>query len=202
MKTKIGTFQNNLNERLRSHMFEKLFSLSSIEESAFFNDSFTFPNTTDYRDWIMERNKLRDYTNIIGKSDKCLYNQIRTREGIPISHNTNLQSRANGIYIIGDDTGEILYIGKSGANFRNTCHDLVINRIIDHLVPTSINKMQNTPQIWQFIEEGMKIKICYWSGLNRLVPSLLELYLFNEYYLVHGVLPPLNKRNKQQKSFL
>ena len=193
MKTNINTFQSNLNEQLehQGQVFENLFSIPLIAAPTLFNASFIFPKTSDYCDWILERNKLRDYKTIVGQSAKCLYNQIRVRENVPVA-DENPRSKVNGIYIIADSAGEIEYIGKSGANFRNTSNDLVINRILDHLVPKSTNTMQNTPKLWQRIEGGETVQICYWSGLNRLVPSLLELYLFNQYYLACGSLPPLN----------
>lgn len=195
MQTKIKTFQNDLYELLsyRHQAFEDLFSLPLLTEPTSFHASFIFPKTTDYCDWILERDKLRDYEAIVGQSAQCLYNQIAVREDVPIA-DANARSKVNGIYIIGDSTGEILYIGKSGANFRYVCNDLVINRILDHLVPESINKMQNTPQLWRRIEGGENVQVCYWSGLNRLVPSLLELYLLNQYYEARGSLPLLNKR--------
>ena len=132
----------------------------------------------------------------MGQSAQCLYNQIRVREEVPVA-GANTRSQVNGIYIIANSTGEILYIGKSGANFRDVCNDLVINRIIDHFVP-NFNKMQNTPQLWQQIEKGENVQVCYWSGLNRLVPSLLEFYLLNQYYVARGTLPLLNKRKDQK----
>jgi hypothetical protein len=193
MQTKIKTFQNDLNELLSHRALEDLFSLPLLTEPTSFHASFIFPKTTDYRDWILERDKLRDYEAIVGQSAQCLYNQIAVREDVPVA-GANARSKVNGIYIIADSTGEILYIGKSGANFKDVCNDLVINRILDHLVPESINKMQNTPQLWRRIEGGENVQVCYWSGLNRLVPSLLELYLLNQYYVARGILPPLNKR--------
>jgi len=196
--TEIQTFKDNLNRLLSSQKFEDIFLLPTFKHTSF-SKLFTFPKTADYHYWIRQRKLHRDYKFIVGKSTKALYNQIIEHEDIPIAQNVK-SLKVNGVYAIADFAGKILYIGKSGANFKEDCNDLVINRVLDHLVPESINKkMQNTPQLWARIKKGEKIQVYYCSGLNRLVPSLLELYLLNQYYLKWKTLPPLNKRRSKQK---
>jgi hypothetical protein len=58
------------------------------------------------------------------------------------------------VYLIADNKEKLLYIGK--------CEYTPVIRLLDRMIPQSLNQMNNVPQIWDnFISKGQKVKCAY-----------------------------------------
>ena len=196
MDKEIEMFQKDVEALMLRRIFEEIFGFNHKGGHPF-SSAFSFPQTANYASWVEKKIHSKGFTGKIGRSGASLYDQIIAHESIPSTGKAD-ESSVNGFYLIGDSLGQIIYIGKSCANFREKSKDIVVYRIIDHLIPPSFNKLQNTPEIWESIRSGNKVQVLYYSGMNRLIPSVIELYILNKYYQRYGSVPQLNKPRRKR----
>jgi hypothetical protein len=90
------------------------------------------------------------------------------------------------VYLIGDLSEKLLYIGK--------CEYSPIIRILDRMIPKRLNQMNNVPQIWDnYISQGKKVKCTFVYDLDY-DPEILESFLLSKFTAQYGTLPKYNKR--------
>jgi hypothetical protein len=204
MASQLGMLSAELSELLNNEILHKVYNININNPYPLCKYTFKFPKNNDYAHWLEDRLENGNYKGWVGVSPRCLYRQIIERECIPVRTDSEGGEpyAVNGAYMIANSCSEVIYIGKTGTNYRDKCSDLVVNRIIDHLIPSDKqnlkgNKMQNTPEIWDMIKNGETVNIFYCDGIGRLIPTLAETYLLNRYYqLNNGHLPMLNKKSR------
>lgn len=121
-----------------------------------------------------------------GLEGKGIYNLILRNELISVDPQmpAEINKRCNGVYVIADEKGKVIYIGKREAKDKQH----VISRFLDHLVPPkSIQYPYGQPSnkdgfIWDYMKylsetkEDLKLQCFICFGLN-FDSSILENYL-------------------------
>jgi len=117
---------------------------------------------------------------------------------IPVDWNNRLISfHTNCIYIIADEDGKVVYIGKSEYP--------AIVRLLDRMMPNRSKKypngqlLNNIPQIWDDILSKNQHVHCFYCYNLTFDPELLEYYLLYEYKDKNGNLPRYNKKMPSSK---
>lgn len=194
----IQRYRKVIESIVNDSILDKLFDIKLNFKDTNLYEIFTFPNSYDYDEWIMDiLHKRNEWGNWIGQSDKYLYNQIIKRESIPVRDRSFYRSTKtnSGVYLIADQLGNIIYIGK--ANSKNVS---VVYRLIDHLMPSQemcvyTNKMQNTPGIWNdILSIKEKLIIFYCDEMSMQSATIVETLLFQRYKLYNEGLPKYSRR--------
>jgi len=154
---------------------------------------FEFPFTNDYCNWV----ELKSQKFPIGRKPRNFwtdfYREIIEREikpagvNIPnVWYNRLISYPTMSVYLIGDLSEKLLYIGK--------CEYSPIIRILDRMIPKRLNQMNNVPQIWDnYISQGKKVKCTFVYDLDY-DPEILESFLLSKFTAQYGTLPKYNKR--------
>ena len=166
-----------------------------------FSPIFEFPFTDDYCKWIniisekypkkgrRQRNFWTELYSLI------IENQIKP-VGILIPNEWEMKLisyHTLGVYLIADLNEKLLYIGK--------CEYPPIIRLLDRMIPKSLNQLNNVPEIWDnFINQSKKVKCAYSYDLG-FDPEILEYYLLYDYQIHKDTLPSLNKRMPNKKFY-
>jgi len=153
-----------------------------------------FVDVDDFKHQVINRLKEGNWNRWIGGIYKYIYEEQLDFADYKMYKELTIED--NGVYVIADCNGDILYIGKSD---NNTSH--VFTRLFDHLVPVKSeeypngqgDKINNTPDIWdKEISSGRRLKILICCNVN-FDPELLEVYLIAKYKLKYGCYPKYNK---------
>lgn len=132
---------------------------------------FPYSSTKDYVTFV-ENEILNHKRNWIsgGLNGKGIYNSILRNELIPVDSlmPTEINTRCNGVYVIADEKGKVIYIGKRDAKDSH-----VIVRFLDHLVPKKSNKYpygqpsnSDGDLIWNYLKRNMKLHCFMCFDLN------------------------------------
>jgi len=105
----------------------------------------------------------------------------------------------NGVYVIADSEGNVLYIGKSDRQDYD-----IFTKLFDLLVPKCSEeyprgqRSNNTPEVWNNeikVNKNLKIVVCANISFD---PELLKAYLLDKYNLKYGYYPKYNKKVPRQ----
>ena len=108
----------------------------------------------------------------------------------------------NGVYIISDEYGELIYIGSRDEKQSNN-NSTVLVRLFDHLVPVKSDEfpkgqpssINNTPGIWnEYLKINRRIKVIILMNMDYGKSVELETYLLNLCFDNYHRLPKYNKR--------
>ncbi|SHH87600.1 hypothetical protein SAMN02745135_02509 [Caloranaerobacter azorensis DSM 13643] len=173
---------------------EEVFLRNNYYKYGYISDIKEFKEIDDYANQVIEWLKNGSKKRWIGAIYKYIYEQ--QLDFLDYKNYEELTNQDNGVYVIADNKGDVLYIGKSD----NKDFDL-FSRLFDHLVPKRSEeypngqKKNNTPEIWNNdIKTGKNLKIFVCCNIN-FDPELLEIYLIARYKLKYGHTPKYNKDN-------
>ena len=166
-------------------ILEEIFCKNSHLRYGYISKIKEFKDIRNYANEVMKELEKGNKKRWIGGIYKYIYDQqLDFLEYKDYSELTNLD---NGVYIIADYEGKVLYIGKSANKDFN-----IFTRLCDHLVPKLSEKCpygqvnNNTPEIWNNeIKANKNLKIFVCSNIN-FDPELLEIYLISRYKLKYG----------------
>jgi hypothetical protein len=165
-----------------------------------FSPVFEFPFNNDYYKWLNIKSEKFPFGRKPRKFWNEFYGEIIEQHikpaglTIPSEWESKLISyRTLSVYMIADLNETVLYIGK--------CEYTPIIRLLDRMIPKSLNQMNNVPEIWEnYLSKAIKVKCVYTYDLG-FDPEILESYLLNEYLIHYDTLPRYNKRMPTQEFY-
>ncbi len=109
---------------------------------------------------------------------------------------------SNGVYIIADEKGELLYIGMREEK-PSSSNSTVLVRLFDHLVPVKSDEfpngqpksINNTPGIWdKYLRLNKKLKLMILMNMDYGLARKIEKDLLDACYMNFHELPKFNRR--------
>ncbi|SHJ21979.1 hypothetical protein [Lutispora thermophila] len=171
-----------------------------LEEIFYRNKNLEYGYISEIKEFKDIKNYVSDISRELEKGNKrrwigAIYKYIYEQQlGFSDYKNYDEITNDNGVYVIADYEGNVLYIGKCDKKDYD-----VFTRLFDHLVPELSENYpygqvyNNTPEIWNneiIKSRNLKIFIC--SNIN-FDPELLEVYLIARYKLKYGYYPRYNR---------
>jgi len=179
----------------------------ALEEVFYKNKNFK----CEYISEIKEFKDIKSYVNKVikelekGKRNRwigVLYKYIYEQQLNFLDYkNYDEITNDNGVYIIADSEGNVLYIGKNEKQDYD-----VFTRLFDHFVPKRSEEYprgqvnNNTPEIWNNeikMNRNLKIVVCTNINFN---PESLKTHLLNKYKLKYGYYPKYTEKVPKQVS--
>lgn len=172
-----------------------------LDEVFYKNRNFRYGYISEIKEFKNMRNYVNEVMKELEKGNKKrwrggIYKYIYEQQldFLDYKDYCQLTNLDNGIYVIADFEGKVLYIWKSDNEYFD-----IFTRLCDHLVPKLSEEYpygqvnNNTPEIWNNeINTNRNLKIFVCSNIN-FDPELLEVYLIARYKLKYGCYPKYNR---------